>query len=314
MNLLLGFVTQLLHAALMVATAPTLLGVIRCVQARLVGRAGPTVLQPWRDLARLLRKQPVIAESASEVFAIAPLLSAAAVAIVAFLVPSFALGMTLARFGDLLVIAGLLALARCSMALAGMDTGSAIGGMGASRTVALTWLSEPAVLLVIFALGLLAGGTNLDVIAAMQQESSTDWPASVGLAFVAMVLLAIVDANGPAMSPELAMQREAMALEFSGRDLALIEATEALRLLVWLDLIGAVFLPFGMAPAGAGPADLLVGLLSWLVRLLLLGGVLALLQTAMGRMRPAHLPHVLGLALLLGLLAVMFLFASTGVA
>ena len=65
-----------LHIALMLAAAPTLIGVIRWMQARLVGRAGPPILQPWQDLARLLRKQPVMAESASEVSAIAPLLSA----------------------------------------------------------------------------------------------------------------------------------------------------------------------------------------------------------------------------------------------
>ena len=78
--------------------------------------------------------------------------------------------MTLAPFADLLVIAGLLAVARCSIALAGMDAGTALGGMGASRTMAVACLSEPALVLAIFALGLLAGSSNLDVIAAMQQE------------------------------------------------------------------------------------------------------------------------------------------------
>lgn len=315
MNLAVALAAQVLHAVLMLATAPTLIGVILWVQARLVGRAGPPLLQPWRDLARLLRKQPVMAESASEVFAIAPLLSAAAVAIVAVLVPSFTLGMAFAPFTDLLAIAGLLALARCSIALAGMDAGSALGGIGASRTMALACLSEPALLLVIFTLGLLAGSSNLDVIAAMQQETGTDWRTGAGLALVATLLVAIADgANGPAVRSELAMQREAMALEFSGRDLAMIEAAEALRLLVWLNLIGAMFLPFGIAPAGAGLAALLLGLVCWLVKLLLLAVAFALLQTVMGRMRLMRVPHMLGVAILLGLLAVVFLFASAGIA
>ncbi len=315
MNLAVALAAQVLHAVLMLATAPTLIGVILWVQARLVGRAGPPLLQPWRDLARLLRKQPVMAESASEVFAIAPLLSAAAIAIVAVLVPSFTLGMAFAPFTDLLAIAGLLALARCSIALAGMDAGSALGGIGASRTMALACLSEPALLLVIFTLGLLAGSSNLDVIAAMQQETGTDWRTGAGLALVATLLVAIADgANGPAVRSELAMQREAMALEFSGRDLAMIEAAEALRLLVWLNLIGAMFLPFGIAPAGAGLAALLLGLVCWLAKLLLLAVALALLQAVMGRMRLMRVPHMLGVAILLGLLAVVFLFASAGIA
>jgi formate hydrogenlyase subunit 4 len=310
-NLAAAFVAQVAHVALMLAAAPTLVGVMRRMQARLVGRAGPPFLQPWRDLARLLRKQPVMAESASQVFAIAPLLSAAAVAITAVLVPSFTLGMTLAPFADLLAIAGLLALARCSTALAGMDAGTAFGGMGASRTMGLACLSEPALLLVIFVLGLLAGSSNLDVIAAMQQESGIEWRTSAGLALIATVLAAIADgANGPVMRAEFAMQRAAMALEFSGRDLAVIDTTEALRLLVQFNLIIAMFLPFGIAPAGAGPATLLLGLASWVVKLLVLASALALLQTMMGRMRPTHVPQVLGAAILLGLLAVVFLFAS----
>jgi formate hydrogenlyase subunit 4 len=313
-NIAVAFVAQLTHIALMLVAAPTLIGGIRWMQARLVGRAGPPLLQPWQDLARLLGKQPVMAESASEVFAVAPLLSAAAVAIVAVLVPSFTLGMTLAPFADLLTIAGLLALARCSSALAGMDAGTALGGLGASRSMVVACLSAPALVLTIFVLGLLAGSTNLDVIAAMQQESRTDWRTSAGLALISTVLVAIADgAAGPAVRSELAMQQpEAMALEFSGRDLAVIDGTEALRLLVWFNLIVAMFLPFGMAPAGAGPAALFLGLVCWVAKLLVLAGALALLQTAMGRLRLVHVPHLLGVAVLLGLLAVMFLFAGTG--
>jgi formate hydrogenlyase subunit 4 len=312
-NLVIGFIAQILHIALMIVAAPTLIGVIRWMQARLVGSAGPPILQPWRSLARLLRKQPIIAESASDVSALAPLLSLAAVAIVAVMVPSFTLGMTFAPFADLLVIAGLLTLAHCSIALAGMDAGSALGGMGASRTMTIACLSEPALVLAIFTLGLLAGSSNLDVVAAMQQESGADWRTGAGLALIATVLVAIADrASGPVVHPELAVQREAMALEFSGPDLAVIDATEALRLLVWLNLIVAMFLPFGIAPAGAGPSALLQGFVCWVAKLLVLAAALALLQTVMGRIRPMHVSHMLGVAILLGLLAVVFLFAGAG--
>ncbi len=142
-------------------------------------------------------------------------------------------------------------------------------------------------MLVIFVLGLLAGSSNLDVIAAMQQESGADWRTSAGLALIATALVAIVDgADRTGRAREFAMQREAMALEFSGRDLAVIDATEALRLLVWLNLIIAMFLPFGIAPAGAGPAALLLGLVCWVAKLLVLAAALALLRTVTGRMRP----------------------------
>ena len=142
------------------------------MQARLAGRTGASPLQPWRDLLRLLRKQTVLAESASNVTIDAPVVCAAATAVAACLVPSFTLGMTLAPFADLLLIAGLLMAARASLALAAMDAGTATGGMAASRTMLLGCLAEPALLLVLFVLALLAGSLDLDVVAAMQLENS----------------------------------------------------------------------------------------------------------------------------------------------
>jgi formate hydrogenlyase subunit 4 len=302
-----AFIEQLLHIALVLAAAPTLSGIIRWARARLVGRSGPPILQPWRDLARLLGKQPVMAESASELSAVAPLVAAATVATAAMLVPSFTLGMTLAPFADLPTIAGLLILARVAIALAGMDAGSAAGGIGAGRAMLAACLSAPALVLAIFALGLLAGSSNLDVIAAMQQDRGIDGHVGAGLAVATTALVAIVDAaDGPlsATAP--------IALEFSARDMAAIDATDALRLLVWFNLIAAVFVPFGIAPPGAGFAELGLGLVWWVVKLLGLAGAIALLQVTMGRLEPRHVTRMLGAAILLGLLAVVFLFAGVG--
>ena len=307
MTLLTGFVAQLLHIALMLAAAPTLVGIRRWLEARLAGHSGPSILQHWRDLLRLLCKESVLAESASSLSAAAPLVSAAAIVIAASLVPSFALGMSFAPFADLLVIAGLLAVARCSLALAGMDAGTAFGGMGASRTMALASLSEPALLLVVFVLGLLAGSSNLDLVASMQQESGTEWRAGVSLALAATLLVAQVECDS-------GQTRRTMTLEFSGRDLALIDGAEALRLLLWLNLIGAMLLPFGMAPAGAAPVAWLLGLACWVVKTLLFTIALAVLPSVLGRMRMMRASHMLGVAILLGLLAAVYLFANMGTA
>jgi formate hydrogenlyase subunit 4 len=305
MNLVLGFAAQLLHIALVLAAAPTLVGVLRWMEARLAGRAGPPLLDHWRELLRLLRKQRVVAESASVVTAVAPLVSAGAIAIAAFLVPSFTLGMTSAPFADLLVIAGLLAMARCSLALAGMDAGTALGCMGASRLMLLGCLVEPALLLVVFTLALLAGSLDVDLIAAMQQESGLDWRIADSLAFAALLLVALADGGGG---------RQASALEYSGHDLALIEAADALRLLLWLDLIGALFLPFGMAQSGAGPLAWLVGLVCWLAKTVLFAALLAVLPMAFGRLRLARASRMLGVAILLAVLAMVYLFAGMGTA
>jgi formate hydrogenlyase subunit 4 len=302
MTLLAGLVAQLLHIALMAAVAPTLVGVLRWMQARLAGRVGPSPLQPWRELIRLLRKQTVLAEGAASVTTYAPMASAAATAVVAGLVPSFALGMTFAPFADLLAIAGLLTAARCSLALAAMDAGTALGGVGASREMLLASLTEPALLLVLFALALLAGSLNLDLIAATQMENGADWRIGMAIALAATVLVALADT----------MRHQVLASDLTGRGLALTEVTDALRLLVWFNLIGAMFLPFGMARSGAGPIAWAVGLTAWLARTLLFAAVLALLHAVHGRINLPRAAQMLGVAVLLGLLAAVFLFADMG--
>ncbi len=319
MNAALGFVALLLHVALMLAAAPILLGAIRKLKARLLARSGPPIIQPWRDLARLARKQPVLAENASWLFSAAPAAAFAATLAAAALVPSFALGMTTAPLADLLVIGGLLALGRVILALAAMDVGTAFGGIGSSREMMYASFAEPALVLVIFTLALLAGGTNLDAIAGLLMGGGQGVRVSLALALLAILALALVE-NGripidnPATHLELTMVHEAMVLEYSGRHLALIEAAAALKLLVWLGLIAAIFAPFGMAPAGAPPVAWLIGFAAWVGKIAVLGVALSAFETSIAKMRVFRVPEFLGIAVLFAMLAVVFLFVSQGFA
>jgi formate hydrogenlyase subunit 4 len=316
---IIALVAQLLHILLMLVAAPLLTGLVRRTKARLLGRAGPKLAQPWRDLRRLLRKQPVLAENASWLFRAAPSISFAATLAATALVPSFALGMTTAPLSDLLVIAGLLALSRAALALAGMDIGSAFGGIGASREMTFSVFAEPALMLVIFTLALMAGTTNLDTIAAMLREGTLGLRVSLGLALIAIIIIAIAEngrmpVDNPATHLELTMVHEAMALEYSGRHLALIEWGVALRLLLWLTLICTIFVPFGAGQADGYPPYWLSGALAWAGKLAVLAIALALIETGMAKMRVFRVPEFLGIALLLGLLAAIFLFVSQGFA
>ena len=309
----------LLHAALLLALAPVLAGGLRAARARLLGRGGPPVLQGWLDLVRLARKQPVLADNASWLFAAVPGVCAAAVLAAALLVPSFALGMATAPLSDLLVVAGLLGLARCALALAALDVGTAFGGIGASREMLVGALAEPVLLLVVLVLSLLAGTTNLDLVAETLRGSGQGLRVSLGLALLATCAVALAEngripADNPATHLELTMVHEAMILEYSGRHLALIEYAAALRLLLWLTLIAAVFLPFGLAPAGAGPLAWAAGLLAWAAKIAGLAGAMTVLEASVAKMRVFRLPEFLGAALLLALLASVLLFVSQGFA
>jgi len=311
--------TQLLHLALMLALAPLLVGCLRWLKARLLGRRGPDPLQPWRDLLKLLRKRPLLAESASLVSTAAPYVALVATAAAAALVPGFARGMLFAPAADLIVIAGLLALSRFALALAAMDVGTAFGDLGAAREVSFAAFAEPAFVVAVMCFSILAGTTNLDGIGTAFTDAVPGLRVSLALALLALLAVALAEngrlpVDNPGTHLELTMVHEAMLLESSGRYLALWEMQAALRLTLWLSLLAALFLPFGAAPAEAGPLAWLLALPAWLLKLGGLVVALALFESGIAKMRVFRVPEFLGAALLLALLGAVFLFLSTGLA
>ncbi|WP_270936638.1 respiratory chain complex I subunit 1 family protein [Falsiroseomonas oryzae] len=319
MIVLASILTQLLHLALLLAAAPLVVGGIRWLKARMMGRVGAHPLQPWRDLLKLLRKRPVLAENASWISRAAPYAAAGAAVAAVALVPSFARGMALAPLSDLVLLAGLLALGRVALALAGLDVGTAFGGLGAAREMSFAALAEPALLLVVLIFAIIAGTTGLEAITATFQDGAVGLRVSLALALFALCAVAVAEnaripVDNPATHLELTMVHEAMILEASGRHLALWEAASALRLTLWLALIAAVFLPFGTAPAGFAPLGWLVGLLAWVAKMAVLCLALAAFESAIAKMRVFRVPEFLGVALLLGLLGAILLFVSTRLA
>ena len=319
MAVLGGLVTQLLHIALMLAAAPLLVGGVRWLKARLVGRRGPHPMQPWRDLSKLLRKRPLLAEDASIVTRVAPYLALSATLLAAALVPGFAFGMALAPMADLLLIAGLLALSRVALALASHDAGTPFGGLGAAREMTFAVFAEPTLLVCVMVFAVLIGGTNLNVISHGLADGQMGLRVSLLFAAVALMAVALaenarVPVDNPATHLELTMVHEAMLLEASGRHLALWEMQAALKLLVWLSLLAALFLPFGTSPPGAGPFAWGLGLVLWAAKIGLLALALAVFESAIAKMRVFRVPEFLGGALMLALLAAALIFVSTGLA
>jgi formate hydrogenlyase subunit 4 len=319
MALLSALLTQALHLALMLLAAPLMVGVVRLMKARLMGRVGAHPAQPLRDLLKLLRKKPVLAENASWISRAAPYVALGATLAAVAMVPSFVRGMAFAPLGDLVLIAGLLALARVAMALAGLDVGTAFGGLGAAREMSFAALAEPALLLAIFILAILAGTTALEGIAATFQEAAPGLRVSLLLALLTLLAVAVAEnaripVDNPATHLELTMVHEAMILEASGRHLALWEAASALKLMLWLSLLAALFVPYGTAPAGFAPVAWVLGLLAWIAKMAVLCLALAVFESAIAKMRVFRVPEFLGVALLFGLLGAILLFVSTRLA
>jgi formate hydrogenlyase subunit 4 len=308
---------ELLQLALLVALAPLLTGLVRKLKARLNARIGPSLLQPYRDLLRLLRKEAVLAPNASWLFRTIPYLVFAAIWLAAAIVPTFATGLALSRTADLIALVALLASARFALALAGMDVGTSFGGIGASREMMIASLAEPAMLMVTFTVALVVRSTSLPHIADYLLTHHVGIRISLLLGLVSLLIVALAEnaripVDNPATHLELTMVHEAMVLEYSGRHLALIEAASMVKLLLYISLIAAVFFPWGMArDLGDAPA-VAVGLLSYGAKLALGGAVLALLETSIAKMRVFRLAEFLGGAFLLGLLAALFLYVSQG--
>lgn len=304
-----GWLLALLQATLFVAAAPLLTIWVKRNKCRLQNRRAPSLLQPYRDLAKLFRKEVVVSEHASPLFRTAPYIVFAATVLAAATIPLLSTQLPTTAIADMIVLVGFLAVARFFLALAGMDVGTAFGGMGASREVSLSAFAEPALLMVIFTLAMTAQSTNLSSAMQYLQDAGLVLRPSLLFVLLGLLLVAVAESgripvDNPDTHLELTMVHEAMILEYSGRHLALMEWAAQLKLMIFGVLIVNIFFPWGVATE-LSAAALLIGLAAVVVKLALIGTVLAVAETMLAKMRVFLVPQFLNLAFLLALLGAM---------
>lgn len=312
--MLQAIILVLAQMVVLLAVSPFIVGLIRKVKARLQLRRGATVFQPYQDLAKLFRKQPVVSTTTSWIFSATPYLLFATTLAAGLLVPVFASKTPLSFAGNIIALVYLLALGTFFLILAGLDAGSAFGGMGSSREAIVASLTEPAMILSIFAIALTAGSTNLSTIVhktALLEGVAID-PSPHLMALAALFIVAIaetgrVPVDNPATHLELTMIHEAMILEYSGRYLALVEWASGLKLLVFLTLIANVFAPWGIATTGE-PAAFGIGLATYLVKVSGLAVLIAVLESMFAKLRLFRVTDLLGVAFILALLGLVFFY------
>jgi len=315
MAVILDVLLQGAQMLLVLALAPLLTGFVRKLKARFQRRVGPPLIQPYRDLIRLMRKDVVLADTASWLFRVVPYIVFGGTWVAAALVPTFMTGLLFSTSADLIALVALLGSARFFLALAGLDVGTSFGGIGSSREVMIASLAEPAMIMIVFTLALTAGSTQLATVAAYMDSSEVGLRISLGMVLVALLIVAIAEnaripVDNPATHLELTMVHEAMVLEYSGRHLALIELSASLKLLLYMSVVACLFTPWGLVIEGASPAALAVGVLAYLGKLAAGGILLALFETVIAKMRVFRVPELLGVALMLGLLGTLLLFVS----
>jgi formate hydrogenlyase subunit 4 len=310
-----AFAGQLVQMFLVLLIAPAAAGITRQVKARLMRRRGAPILQGYRDLVKLVRKEAVIAENASWFFRAAPYLIFALTWVAAALVPTFASGLMFNWAADVVALVALLGAARALLALAAMDVGTSFGGIGSSREMMIATLAEPAMLLVVLTLALSAGTTRLAGVAEFYVTQPWAVRVSLALALVALIIVALAEnaripVDNPATHLELTMVHEAMVLEYSGRHLAMIEAASYLKLVLYISLIICMFAPFGMAPAAGGPQAWVVGGLAYFAKVSLAAAVLGIWEVSIAKMRVFRVSEFLGGAFVLAFIAILLAFLS----
>jgi formate hydrogenlyase subunit 4 len=307
-----------MQTIVLLGISPFLVGLIRKVKARLQCRRGAGVFQPYADIAKLFRKQPVVSSTTSWIFTATPYILFASTLSAGLLVPTFASLTPLNFTGGIIALVYLLALGTFFLILAGLDAGSAFGGMGSSREALVASLAEPAMILSIFAVALTAGSTNLSTIVhktALLEGVATD-PAPHLMALAALCIVAIaetgrVPVDNPATHLELTMIHEAMVLEYSGRYLALIEWAAAMKLVVFLSLIANLFAPWGIATTLA-PAAIGIGLVAYILKIAGLAVLIGILESMIAKLRLFRVTELLGTAFILALLGVVFFYILRG--
>ncbi|ULA60869.1 MAG: Formate hydrogenlyase subunit 4 [Nitrospira sp.] len=303
---------------MLLALAPFIVGVIRKVKARLQCRRGAGLLQPYADLAKLFRKQPVRSSTTSWIFTAAPYIVFASTVAAGLLMPVFLSHTPLNFAGNIIALVYLLALGTFFLILAGLDAGSAFGGMGSSREAIVATLAEPAMMLSILAIALTAGSTNLSTIVHQSAllEGVVLAPPAHLMALAAMFIVTLaetgrVPVDNPATHLELTMIHEAMLLEYSGRYLALMEWAAGIKLLVFLTLIVNVFAPWGIATSVA-PLALVTGTAVYVVKVAGLAVVIGVIESMFAKLRLFRVPELLGAAFILALLALVFFYTLRG--
>lgn len=302
---------NLVQAALLVFLAPLLRGVVAQVKARIQNRQGASVFRPYSELWKLFHKEDLAPDTASPLFRIAPIVMFAATVSASAFVPVLHSVALVGMAGDFIVLVYLFALGRFFLSLGAMDGGSAFGGMGASREALVSTLAEAPLLLGLAALAIVSRSTSLQNIAQWTLAQDLSQLSAVhALAFAALALVAIAETgripvDNPATHLELTMIHEAMVLEYSGPSLAWIEWASAVKLTVMIALLSALFLPLGMAPAVTATA-IGIAVAAFLVKVLLLGIAIAVVESSVAKLRMYMVPDFLGVATALAILAVVF--------
>jgi len=299
----------LVQTLLFIIIAPLFTGIVKWTKCKLQNRNAPSILQPYFNLNKLFRKEVLIATTTSSIFKFAPYIIFSINVFICMTVPLFFVSVFMGRVIDVIVIMGLFSLARFFLTLSGMDTGTAFGGMGASREMLISTFAEPVLLIIFFALSMVTMSTNLTMIIKYAVFHNLWLQPSIMLLAFSFILVTLaetgrVPVDNPATHLELTMIHEAMILEYSGRYLALIEWAAQIKLLLYAVLFFNLFFPLGIAQ-DLNWIDISFSILILILKLMAFIIAICVSESGLAKLRLFRAPYLLNLSFILGLFAVL---------
>ncbi|MBI4093721.1 NADH-quinone oxidoreductase subunit H [Candidatus Kaiserbacteria bacterium] len=299
------------NIVLVSALSPLSIGIVRKIKAYFQNRAGASILQPYRDIAKLFQKDEVISRDASWIFMTAPYIVFGTTLAIASALPILSPLLTFPATGDVIVIAYLLAAGTFFLALAGVDVGGTFGGFGASREMMIAALTEGGLILSLVAAAFIAHTTQIAGIAVcVSSFGDTELvPLLIAAGAFSISLLAEnarYPVDNPATHLELTMVHEATILEYSGKRLALMEWASANKLFIFLVILVNVLLPWGIA-ASNEITSLISNTGIFVLKALIALSAIAFTESIMAKFRIFRVPDLLFTSFILGAIAILLI-------
>jgi formate hydrogenlyase subunit 4 len=311
-----------LQGAFLIAIAPGIAGLLHYFKAGLQGRHRrfANAWQPYRDIYKLFRMPAVISDRCSWLFAITPTVLFVAYGWLAFLLPIISRRPLI--FTDLIVVVYVMGLARFTLSLAGLDSGAPFGGLGSSREMFFHFMSEIGLILILAALALHWNTVQIEELIRHHEQSAYTifFKPDLLLLAISMAILILFETgripiDNPTTHLELTMAQKAITLEYAGRDLALIEWAEMIKLAFLLTLFSDLFLPFSLfsfLESSASWLFVVVSLVEYLSKMILLAVVLALWETHRPKLRLRKVVELALISMALSLMAIVYVVIATG--
>ena len=289
-----------INTLVVIAVSPLFVSLIKKIKARTQGRRGPPVFQTYYTLIKLLKKEVIYSPNSSRIMRVTPLVTMAAILVAALFVPLVFVPEPVGGIGNIILFLYLLALARFFMALAGLDAGSSFGGMGSSREMSISSIIEPTTIIVFAALAFVFNTLNIFEMFTLNASTGSPSPSTLILIGISLSIIIIVETSripvdNPETHLELTMIHEGMILEQSGRNLALMELSAAVKMTVLMALLINLIVPFGLMTT-LTLAGLLIAIIVFVVKGSILAGIVGLFESSMAKKRFFQLPSLFAMA------------------